>query len=280
MSFRARLTAAARTNNSWLCVGLDPDPTLMPPVSVLEFNKAIIDATRDLVCAYKPNVAFYQAFGPAGLEMLYETVRYIGGAVPVIADAKCADVGHTAAAYARGFLQTFGFDAVTVNPYLGYDGVKPFLEFDGKGVFLLCRTSNPGAADVQGLRCIEATPGEQAAAADGEPLFEVIARKAASWDSGGRLGLVVGATSVGELQRVRELCPDMLFLIPGVGPQGGDLEESIRVGVDSFGESAIINASRQVTYASRREDFPAAARAVALHLRDRINALRKGISRS
>lgn len=280
MSFRARLVAAARTNNSWLCVGLDPDPALMPPVSVLEFNKAIIDATHDLVCAYKPNVAFYQAFGPAGLEMLYETVRYIDGAVPVIADAKCADVGHTAAAYARGYLQTFGFDAVTVNPYLGHDGVEPFLTFEDKGIFLLCRTSNPGAADVQGLRCIAPNAGAPGESSEGEFLFEVVARKALSWDGGERLGLVVGATSPRELRRVRELCPNTLFLIPGVGPQGGDLEASIRAGVDSFGESAIINASRGVTYASREKDFAAAAREAALHLRNDINALRKGVGLS
>ena len=279
MSFHARLTAAARTNNSWLCIGLDPDPTLMPPVSVLEFNKAIIDATRDLVCAYKPNLAFYQTFGPAGLEMLFETVRYIDGAVPVIADAKCADVGHTAAAYAHGLLQTFGCDAVTVNPYLGYDGVEPFLAFEDKGVFLLCRTSNPGAADLQGLRCIDPSDG-QTERRGAELLFEVVARKALSWNSGDRLGLVVGATSPRELQRVREICPNMLLLIPGVGPQGGDLEESIQAGIDSSGESAIINASRQVIYASRGGDFPAAAREVALHLRDRINAVRQSVSLS
>ena len=272
MSFRERVIATARANDSWLCVGLDPDPSLMPTVSLAEFNRAIIDATLDLVCAYKPNVAFYQALGLPGLEALAETVRHISGRVPVIADAKCADVGHTAAAYARGYFDAFGFDAVTVNPYLGYDGVEPFLSYADKGVFLLCRTSNPRAADVQELRCLP--PG--APGRDTVYLYEVIASQSREWNQNGNLGLVVGATSPNELHRVRKLCPEQLILIPGVGPQGGDLQGSLRAGVDAKGEGAIINASRQVIYASRGRDFAAAARASAQQLRNQINGFLRG----
>ncbi len=264
MAFLDKLSEISRRNRSLLCIGLDPDPALMPAISVFDFNRAIIEATSDLVCAYKPNLAFYEALGPEGLEALKKTVEAVPPGVVVIGDAKRSDIGHSAAAYAQGLFDRFGFDAATVNPYLGHDGVAPFLEYRDKGVFILCRTSNAGAADFQDLPV-----------AGGEPLFLRVARRAGEWNVYGNGGLVVGATRPEELRQVRELCPQMPILIPGVGAQGGDLELAVRYGVDSRGERAIINSSRQVLYASRDRDFAQAARRVALGIRDEINRYRE-----
>ena len=151
MKFVDKLLAASRQNKSLLCIGLDPDPELMPKVSLLEFNKAIVDATADLVCAYKPNLAFYEALGIEGLEALKKTIEYIPRHIPVVGDGKRGDIGNTAKVYAKALFSTFGFDAVTVSPYLGFDSVEPFIEYKDKGVFILCRTSNPGAVDFQNL---------------------------------------------------------------------------------------------------------------------------------
>jgi orotidine-5'-phosphate decarboxylase len=266
MDFLEKLLNCSRSNSSLLCVGLDPDPELMPAIGVFEFNREIIDATSDLVCAYKPNLAFYEALGADGLKALEKTVAHIPDGVPVIGDAKRSDIASSSRAYARALFDGFGFDAATINPYLGRDSIAPFLDAPGKGVFILCRTSNAGASDFQDIRCIP--PGNSAAT---RPLFEVVALKAAEWNEGGNIGLVVGATYPRELRRVRELCPDLPLLVPGIGAQGGDLAATVQYGVDTSGERAIINSSRQVLYASKGVDFAEAARREALDLRDRIN---------
>jgi len=274
MGFLEKLLKAARTNGSLLCVGLDPDPELMPAgMGVLEFNRAIVDATSDLVCAYKPNLAFYEALGTKGLSALEKTVTYIPDAIPVIGDAKRGDIGSTARAYARALFETLGFDAATVNPYMGYDSLEPFIEYREKGVFILCRTSNAGSVDFQDL----VLSGKSAGVEGGErPLFEVVALRAREWNALGNVGLVVGATYPQELRRVRQLCPQMPLLIPGIGAQGGDPASAVRYGVDARGEKAIISSSRQIIYAYLGEggkggDFAAAARGAALKLRDEIN---------
>ena len=266
MSFLDKLLACSRSNQSLLCIGLDPDPEQMPAVGVFDFNREIIDATSDLICAYKPNLAFYEALGIEGLKALERTVAHIPDSIPVIGDAKRNDIASSSRAYARALFDAFGFDAVTVNPYLGYDSIAPFLDVPGKGVFVLCKTSNPGASDFQDTRCIPQGNGATA-----PPLFELVARKAAEWNTSGNVGLVVGATYPDQLRRVRELCPELPLLIPGVGAQGGDLARTVEYGVDGAGERAIINSSRQVLYASKGADFAEAARQQALDLRDRIN---------
>ncbi|MFC2066108.1 orotidine-5'-phosphate decarboxylase [Chloroflexota bacterium] len=264
MNFIEKLTKAAQKNNSLLCVGLDPDPTLMPgKLSVFEFNKAIIDATSDLVCAYKPNFAFYEAMGNGGLDTLKRTVDYIPADIPVIGDAKRGDIGNTAKAYATSIFSYFNFDATTVNPYLGFDSVEPFLQYRDKGIFILCRTSNAGAVDFQSLHCKSGDSHH--------PLFEIVAQKVNEWNTHGNLGLVIGATYPEELRLIRQSHPDIPLLIPGIGAQGGDLELIIRYGVDKQGQKAIINSSRQIIYASHGEDFAQAARHAASELRDQIN---------
>ncbi len=271
MNFIEKLLNAVRKNNSLLCVGLDPDPELMPPnMGVLEFNKAIIDATSDLVCAYKLNFAFYEALGEAGFNTLKQTVDYIAGDIAVIGDAKRGDIGSTAKAYARAIFNNLNFDAATVNPYLGFDGVEPFIQYRDKGVFILCRTSNPSALDFQSLGC--ETEGKS------YRLFQVVARKAAEWNKQGNIGLVVGATYPQELRLIRKSHPDMPLLIPGIGAQGGDLKQAVTYGVDARGEKAIICSSRQIIYASRGNDFAEAARRAASELRDQINHYRANTS--
>ena len=233
-------------------------------VSVFEFNKAIIEATADLVCAYKPNLAFYEALGNEGLDALKGTIKYIPDDIPVIGDAKRGDIGNTAKAYARAIFDNFGFDATTVSPYLGFDSIKPFIEYQDKGIFILCRTSNAGAADFQSLRSEVEN--------NYRPLFEIVALKAGQWNTYGNIGLVVGATYPEELKLIRGSHPDMPLLIPGIGAQGGDLASSVRYGVDARGEKAIINSSRQIIYASREKDFARAARRAASSLREQINS--------
>jgi len=272
MDFLQKLRNATHTNRSLLCVGLDPDPELMPGVGILEFNRAIIDATSDLVCAYKPNLAFYEAFGVEGLKALEKTIAHIPDNIPIIGDAKRGDIGSTARAYARALFSTFGFDAATVNPYLGHDSLEPFIEYKDN-VFILCRTSNPGSAHFQDLLLSQ----ESAMAGKSDkPLFEVVAQRAREWNTSGNIGLVVGATYPEELKRVRQICPEMPLLIPGIGAQGGDLAGAVRYGVDTQGEKAIISSSRQIIYAYREGsekgvDFALIARNAALKLRDEIN---------
>ena len=263
MDFVSRLLNASRRNRSLLCVGLDPDPARLPVKDTFEFNKAIIDATADLVCCYKPNLAFYEALGIRGLQALKKTVAYIPRDIPVIGDAKRGDIGNTAAAYAKALFEYYKFDAVTVNPYLGYDSVKPFLDYRNKGIFVLCRTSNSSACDFQDL-------------VDnfGMKFYQTVALRAGDWNKGGNIGLVVGATYPEELKEIRKLCPGMPLLIPGIGAQAGDLELSVRYGVDAAKEMAIIVAARQVLCASKGADYAQAARKAALELRDSINRFR------
>jgi len=264
MNFIEKLNQAVKKNKSLLCIGLDPDPARMPDkVGVFEFNRAIIEATSDLVCAYKPNFAFYEALGTRGLDDLKRTVQQIPDNIPVIADAKRGDIVNTAKAYATAIFSHFGFDASTVNPYLGFDSVEPFIEYSDRGVFILCRTSNPGSADFQSLRLRQGRSSR--------PLFEIVAAKASQWNTRGNVGLVIGATYPEELKSIRQSHPDMPFLIPGIGAQGGDLALAIRYGVDAQGRGIIINSSRQIIYASQGKDFPEAARRAASALRDQIN---------
>lgn len=269
MNYLEKLAGAVRRNQSYVCVGLDPDPSLMPEgLSVIDFNQAIIKATADLVCAYKPNFAFYEAFGIDGLIALKETLKSIPPGIPVIADAKRSDIGNTAKAYAKAIFENYGFDACTVNATLGYDSVEPFLQYQDKGIYLLCRTSNKGSADFQSLKVITE---------NGTKLFyEVVAEKANSWNKYGNIGLVVGATYPEELTAVRKQYPEMPFLIPGVGVQGGDLVSTVRNGLDKYRERTVINSSRQILYASRGKDFAEAARKAAQAMRHQINSLLVG----
>ena len=267
MQFIAKLDTAVKKNSSLLCVGLDPDPVQMPAgIDISGFNKAIIDATADLVCAYKPNLAFYEAVGTEGWSILRQTLDYIPGDIPVIADAKRGDIGNTAKAYAKAIFDELGFDAVTVNPYLGRDALEPFFNYKDRGVFILCRTSNAGAADFQNLKI--SLGGEDV------PLYQVVAQKAQAWNKHGNIGLVVGATYPEELRTIRQSCPAMPLLIPGIGAQGGDLGLAVQYGVNAEGAGIIINSSRQVIYASKGKDFALVARKAAQSLRDEINIYR------
>lgn len=272
--FLDRIARACESRRSLLCVGLDPDPGLMPVADALEFNRAIVDATAGVVCAYKPNLAFYEAMGAAGLAALERTVAYIretAGDVLIIGDAKRGDIGPSAAAYAKAMFGVWGFDAVTVNAWGGADSVAPFLEDASRGVFVWCRGSNPGAGDFQDL-----ATGQGSESGDGGAsmrLYERVALACARWNSRGNVGLVAGATAPEPLAAVRRLCPDLPLLVPGVGAQGGDLAAAVRAGTDSDGRRAMINASRGVIYASGdAAGYAAAAGAAARRLRDAINA--------
>jgi len=266
MNFVQKLQAASRSNQSLLCIGLDPDPELMPEIDVFQFNREIIDATSDLVCAYKPNLAFYEALGIDGIKALEETLAHIPEGIPVIGDAKRSDVASSSRAYAKALFDILGFDAVTVSPYLGYDALAPFIDYADKGAFIICKTSNPGASDFQDLLCLDPESHDST-----HPLYEQVALKAIEWNAHDNIGLVVGATYPQQLRRIRELCPNLPFLIPGIGAQGGDLAAVVRYGVDASNKKAVINCSRQILYASREKDFAAAARREALRLRDQIN---------
>ena len=263
MNFIDNLLNTSRKNKSLLCIGIDPDTKLMPRIDILEFNKSIIDATCDLVCAYKPNLAFYEVLGTEGLTILEKTIKYIPSEIPIIGDAKRGDIGNTARAYAKTLFSLLNFDAATVNPYLGFDSIEPFINYQDKGIFILCRTSNKGALDFQNL-CVE-----------GLPLYEVVAQKAKEWNVYGNIGLVVGATYPEELKRIRSICPDMPLLIPGIGAQGGDLASAVGYGADAKGEKAIINVSRQILYASKEKGFAEAARNTAEKIRKQINSYLK-----
>jgi len=267
LNFIDKLSQATQKNNSLLCIGLDPDLELMPAkISVYEFNKAIIDATADLVCAYKLNFAFYEVLQDEGMAALKQTAKYIPDEILTIGDAKRGDIANTAEAYARSIFVNYDFDATTVNPYLGFDSIEPFIKYQDRGVFILCRTSNAGAVDFQSLRTD--------VNGNSRPLYEIVARKVSQWNKYGNLGLVVGATYPEELKIIRQNHPDLPLLIPGIGAQGGDLALVVKYGADSQGERAIINSSRQIIYASKGKDFAEAARRVATDLRNQINTLR------
>lgn len=271
MTFREKLDAAWARTNSLLCVGLDPELSLLPEgfgaEDVARFNIAIIEATSDLVCAYKPNVAFYEGLGPErGYAALRETLAAIPAHIVTLADAKRGDVEHTARAYARALFDDLGFDSATVNAYLGRDSIEPWVERAEHGAFVVTRTSNPGAPDFQDLP-VQTEGGSR-------PLFEIVAERAGVWGAQRNVGLVAGATYPDEMRRLRELCPDLPFLVPGIGAQAGSLEQAVRAGLDARGAGLLVSASRGVTYASRGGDFAEAARREALRLRDEINVVR------
>ncbi len=265
-TFAEKLRGASRRNKSFLCVGLDPDPALLKGTPIPTFLQAIIDATQDLVCAYKPNLAFFEALGIGGMQTLLEALRSVPSHIPIIADAKRGDIGNTSRFYARALFEVYDFDAATVNPYGGRDAVEPFLEYSDRGVLIWCRSSNPGAAEFQDV-----------VLADGRPLYESVAEKAKEWNVHGNVGLVMGATWPEQLEVVRRICPDMLLLAPGVGPQGADLGDAVRAAMDSGGGGFVVSASRQVLYASGGDDYAGQARRVARALRDEINRQREAV---
>ena len=270
-TFPGLLAQVTSQNDSRVCVGLDPEIERFPihlrsrSDAILTFNRAIIDATADLVCAYKPQIAHYAAVGAE--EALLETIRYIrerAPGVPIILDSKRGDIGSTAEKYAKEAFERYGADAVTINPYLGRDSAEPFLQYADKGVVILCRTSNAGAREFQDL------------VVDGRKLYQIVAESVArEWNSRGNCLLVVGATYPEELADIRARTGDMTFLVPGVGAQGGDVEKAVRSGRTAGGEGLVINSSRGIIYAGSGEDFAVAARRATLELRDAINAALK-----
>ena len=264
MTFSQRLLEAMDAADSLICVGLDPQPQRTAPEEILAFNTCVIEATADLVCAYKPQSAFYEAAGELGWRALKSTISKIRELAPhavVILDVKRNDIGNTAEAYASAAFDYFKADAVTINPYLGGDSVAPFLQRPERGAFALCRTSNPGAGDLQSLTL-----------SSGEPLFLAVAQRAREWGESHHrnLGLVVGATWPEELAQVRERCPEMPILLPGIGAQGGDLEASVAAGLDAHGRGLLVSASRSVIYAGDAD----AIRSEASRLRTAANAAR------
>ncbi len=267
-SFTSLLRNAWASRDSMLCVGLDPDLARLPegiertPAGVEEFCRQIVDATGDVVCAFKPQIAYFAAIGAEReLERLCAHIRDLHPDVPLILDAKRGDIGDTATLYAREAFERYGAHAVTVNPYLGTDSLEPFLAHSGRGVIVLCRTSNAGSGEFQsGL-------------IEGAPLYERVARTAANeWSRRGEVALVVGATYPDELARVRSIVGDMALLVPGIGAQGGDVAAVVRAGRDSTGYGLIVNSSRAVLYADSGTGFATAARAVASATRDAIRA--------
>jgi orotidine-5'-phosphate decarboxylase len=273
VTFTDKLRAAQARTNSWLCVGLDTDPDKIPPAlqgradAVIAFNRAIIDATRDLVCAFKPNLAFYLAQGRAGMDALAETVAEIPRDIPVILDAKFGDIESSARGYAQFAFEELGADAVTVNPYLGADAIAPFLEYVDRAVFLLAHTSNPGASDLQDAYVVVDTLEPMT-----EALYIRVARSATTLKGKAEVALVVGATFPEQLRQAREANPRAIFLVPGIGAQGGGLAEAVRYGPNDTGIGPIINGSRAILYASRGDDYAASARSAAMKLRDQILA--------
>ena len=267
--FIEKLDAAVQRNDSLVCVGLDPDPTLMPIADIATFNKKIIEATNDLVCCYKPNIAFYEAAGSAGMYALRETLDAIPPYIPVIVDAKRGDIGNTSAAYAKAIFDVLGADAMTVNAWGGLEAVEPYLEYADKGVIIWCRSSNPSAADFQDL-VTDFEGGRY-------PMWQVTAMMAQKWNTRGNVGIVMGATYPEQLAEARKMCPDMPILVPGVGTQAGDLKAAVEAGIRADKAGIIVNASRSIIYASRdKDDYELSARAAALRLRDQINAVRYG----
>ena len=282
MNFTDQLARAESRNDSLLCVGLDPDPARFPgawqddAARIFDFCAAIVDATKDCVLAFKPQIAYFAARRAEDqLERLLAHIRTVAPEVPVILDAKRGDIGSTAEQYAREVFERYRADAVTLSPFMGFDSIEPYLAYEGKGVILLCRTSNPGGSDLQSQTL-----------QSGDKLFEHIARLASgAWNRSGQLGLVVGATFPAEIERVRELAPTLPLLIPGIGAQGGDALATVRAGwrgvagVGGVGGSTtapiIVSSSRAVLYASSGADFAAAARRAATAARDALNRARR-----
>ena len=272
MTFLEQLAQASLAQQSLLCIGLDPEPRKFPSQvgqdasHIFDFCAAIVDATHDLVCAFKPQIAYFAAHrAEAQLERLIGHIRRTAPQVPVILDAKRGDIGSTAEQYAMEAFERYGADAVTLSPFMGFDSLAPYLKYHGKGAFLLCRTSNPGGDDLQNQRL---------ASVAGQPLlYEHIAQLAQGpWNLNGQLGLVVGATYPEEIARVRAIAPHLPLLIPGVGTQGGDAQATVKAGWRLDGPIAV-NASRAVLYASRTADFAQAARAAAADLRRQLQPI-------
>jgi orotidine-5'-phosphate decarboxylase len=273
--FGHRLREAMRRNESLVCVGLDPDLEKMPEEfrgvgvreAIVRFNRAIVEATRDLVCAYKPNLGFYAAYGVEGLAALAETRWMIPAEIPVVLDCKVGDMDNTASRYAKGYFEEWGFDSVTVHPYMGEDSLKPFLDYWDRGVIVLCKTSNPGSGDLQDVVVRD----------NGRETYLTVAERAQRWNESypATVGLVVGATYPEQLARIRGMCPELPILLPGVGAQAGQLEASVEAGVDADGFGLMVSASRAVIFAGRGEDYAEKARAVTLRLRDTVNAVRQ-----
>ncbi len=273
MTFIEMLHDAQRRNGSMLCVGLDPEPTRFPAPfkgdanKIYDFCAAIVDATADLVIAFKPQIAYFSAHRAEGqLERLMEHIRRVAPHVPIILDAKRGDIGSTAEQYAKEVFERYGADAVTLSPFMGFDSVQPYLKYEGKGAFLLCRTSNPGGDDLQNQRL---------ASVEGEPLlYEHVAKLAQGpWNVNGQLGLVVGATYPAEIEAVRKVAPTVPLLIPGIGAQGGDAIATVRAGWRA-NAPIIVSSSRAILYASVQADFAEAARREAVRARDLLQAAR------
>jgi orotidine-5'-phosphate decarboxylase len=273
MSFIRQLQTAWQSSDSLLCIGLDPDLQRFPASlasgndNIFSFNRAIIDATHDLVCAYKPQIAYFSALGAE--RQLEQTIAYIKSSyphIPVILDAKRGDIGSTATQYAREAFVRYQVDAVTVNPYMGFDSVQPFLDYQDKGVIILCKTSNSGASQLQEL---------QLSGQDSEPVYEYIARLVAKeWNFNHNCLLVMGATWPQQVARVRNIVGDMPFLVPGAGAQGGDIASIVQAGQTVAGHGLVISASRSILYASANDDFAEAARTQAAALKNAINKYR------
>jgi len=254
MTFRGKLLDSQTGKNSLLCIGLDTDVNKIPDClracenPVLEFNKRIIESTHDLVCAYKFNLAFYEAMGSIGFETLLQTLKLVPKSIITIGDGKRGDIGNTSQQYAKAFFEYFCFDAVTLNPYMGYDSIEPFLQYVDKGVFILALTSNSGSKDFQRLKI-----GKY-------HLYEKVVKTAKRWNKKDNVGLVVGATHPKELREIRAMVPEMAILIPGVGKQGGDLSKAVNYGSNKNGYLAIINMSRNIIYSTSGPDFAESAR--------------------
>ena len=268
--FSETLNNLIKEKKSMLCVGLDTDIEQVPSFLLSEvdplffFNKEIIEATFEYVCAYKLNLAFYESLGMPGWELLEKTLAVIPKEILIIADAKRGDISNTSRKYAETFFKTYSFDCITVSPFMGLDSLEPFLEYKDKGIFILCLTTNSGAQDFQRLQ----VEGETAPIA----LYLKIARKVVEWNFNyGNCGLVVGGTQLNEIEGVRKVALNLPFLVPGIGTQGGNLELAVKYATDDKGFSAIINASRSIIYASSEMNFAEVARKRAKHLRDQIN---------
>jgi orotidine-5'-phosphate decarboxylase len=265
--FLEKLATASRARDSIICIGLDPEPDRIPsslgrgPQAAVRFLRQIVRATSEFACAYKPNLAFYERYGTAAFEVLGQTLQSIPDDIPVILDAKRGDVPNTAEAYASALFDAFHADAATVAPYVGMDAIEPFTR-DDRYALVLARTSNPGAGDVQDL------------VVDGRPLYERVVSAAVATFPAARCGFVVGATYPDEAKRLRALAPDRLFLMPGVGAQGGDVAIAIRAGLDEHGGGVLPSSSRSVLFASRESDYERAAAEAARDLRDAANSAR------
>lgn len=268
MSPLDKLISISEKNKSILCVGLDIDPAKVPkscgegPKALARFALDIVEATADSVAAYKPNLAFYEAFGPEGMSLLKLICSRIPQDTVIILDGKRGDIGNSSEFYARAGFDVYNADWVTVNPLMGYDSVRPFLDRPDKGAFVLCLTSNPGSHDFQLLNVA------------GKPFYLHVAEKVLEWNRDGNCGLVVGATNPDQLTGIRTVAGNMPFLIPGIGAQGGDLEKAVLRGTDTFTKPALINVSRAVLYASAEADYAKAARAEVEKLNGEINALK------